>query len=110
MSKYTPGPWKAYRISKPDNPDTGCYVGIEGGKAITGWGQVTQTEANARLIAAAPQLLEACEAAEKYISMDNHFNSSYFNFEFTEEELENQREDAEVLLQAAIAAAQGGGA
>ena len=52
MSKHTPGPWKVERRSVliPIAP-------YEWAEAYGG------TEANARLIAAAPELLEACKVA-----------------------------------------------
>jgi len=53
---HTPGPWKAKTIP-------GDYskweVRDSKGKSITGWGRVTQTRDNARLIAAAPDMLAA---------------------------------------------------
>ena len=71
MSKHTPGPWKTthsevngYRVSDS-----------------TGWGVAvvlkdTNDEANARLIAAAPQMLEALQTAfdllKEYQSMYQH--------------------------------------
>ncbi len=57
---HTPGPWKAhhYRIDDKDHWD----VRSEDGTHITGWGRVTQPEANARLIAAAPEMLAALKA------------------------------------------------
>lgn len=67
MSNYTPGPWRV----KP-NSVGGPTVGPEGsvvadirtyGGPHVGGRQHPQTDANARLIAAAPDLLEACRAA-----------------------------------------------
>ena len=67
MSKYTPGPWKTthsevngYRVSDS-----------------TGWGVAvvlkdTNDEANARLIAAAPQMFEALEAMLKRFEPEIH--------------------------------------
>ena len=59
--KHTPGPWIAV-LDTTDNH--GRYAVMVAGQqaAITGWGNVRQTEADARLIAAAPALLAACKA------------------------------------------------
>jgi hypothetical protein len=65
--KYTPGPWKQYAPEiggEVDQDyrtiqDEGCEPFRDGGMYLTGF----VTEANARLIAAAPDLLEACERA-----------------------------------------------
>ena len=65
MSKHTPGPWKTVARNYPI-ADTGDYDGCW--EVLTGdpkkpivqiWGDSDEDEANARLIAAAPDLLEA---------------------------------------------------
>ena len=61
MSKHTPGPWKT----------THSEVGGYRVSDSTGWGVAvvlkdTNDEANARLIAAAPMMLEALEACAAY--------------------------------------------
>ena len=54
MSKHTPGPWEAREHSDGSH----WFVDWDGG-----WTAGDElSEANARLIAAAPELLEACEA------------------------------------------------
>ncbi len=66
-SKHTPGPW---RVEKTGKPSKRVFAGDELIATIrhffTGVDDVgplpSQTRANARLIAAAPDLLEACEA------------------------------------------------
>ena len=69
MSKHTPGPWlQSHRQTGPEAWNTQVYD--EAGRTIAtlAWYPVTLTggligtarEANARLIAAAPDLLEAC--------------------------------------------------
>lgn len=65
MNKHTPGPWNATKI----NPVTGdiddCYLYVEPGIAVIERkvkGRDQYDAANARLIAAAPDLLEALEA------------------------------------------------
>ena len=70
MSKHTPGPWQIYDC------EFAVRVGIEGGNKTSVitfgakgdysgvWGKTTeQAEANARLIASAPELLEALKGA-----------------------------------------------
>ena len=77
MSKHTPGPWQIYDC------EFAVRVGIEGGNKTSVitlgakgddsgvWGETTeQAEANARLIASAPELLEALKAAMAFI--DSH--------------------------------------
>lgn len=66
MSKHTPGPWRYDRCNS--SPTTGEHM-IAGGKPgylaevrDCGSGDVS---ANARLIAAAPDLLEACKAVDE---------------------------------------------
>lgn len=65
--KHTLGPWKVYRspdgstiigigVNRPDDPDHGA--GITDPRFGL-WGSGTEREANARLIAAAPDLLAA---------------------------------------------------
>lgn len=67
---HTPGPWKVFETP------TGKVVGIgrqSDGYAVADagfgvWGeQSDEASANARLIAAAPDLLEACKRAEQFI-------------------------------------------
>ena len=71
-TKHTPGPWTAF-IEESVNVIAimaGGEIG-RGGREIVGWTgfdgnsieSVAENAANARLIAAAPDLLEACEAA-----------------------------------------------
>lgn len=62
MSKHTPGPWKT----------THSEVGGYRVSDSTGWGVAvvlkdTNDEANARLMAAAPQMFEALETADALI-------------------------------------------
>jgi hypothetical protein len=61
MSKHTPGPWEIYT----HNPDgSGLHIKSTKGGVIAKLfnpGLREMLEANARLIAAAPELLDACE-------------------------------------------------
>ncbi len=73
-SKHTPGPWRAGRpdmrtivdgvpskwVYGPEREGGNGYIAVASGTASADWDEVM---ANARLIAAAPDLLEACEAA-----------------------------------------------
>ena len=68
MSKHTPGPWfvqdgylTIYNLSE-GTVGTTCAIA----KVLREQPGDDQAEANARLIAAAPELLEACEAAIRY--------------------------------------------
>jgi len=54
MSKYTPGPWSAKK-----HTDTKGLTVSAGGNSIASVRLRDEAEANARLIAAAPELLEA---------------------------------------------------
>lgn len=60
-AKFTPGPWNADIVN-----DDGAWIRAKGGAlavARVGWGgrERSIVEANARLIAAAPEMLEALE-------------------------------------------------
>ena len=64
MSAHTPGPWKVVNHPKVAHVDSQRSVGAGGnGMASVAWltGGALHQEANARLIAAAPELLEALE-------------------------------------------------
>lgn len=54
MSKHTPGPWSVHPMAPTavHQPELGCWI--------------PQSEADARLIAAAPELLEALREAADY--------------------------------------------
>lgn len=59
MSKHTPGPWKcaATGLARSGLPEFEIHWS-DAGECVA---EVVHGEANARLIAAAPELLEACE-------------------------------------------------
>lgn len=74
MGKHTEGPWTATKF----NPVTGeiddCYLYVEPGIAVIERkvkGHDQHDTANARLIAAAPDLLEALELADAALSGAN---------------------------------------
>ena len=75
MSKHTPGPWEFGRCKQITGIRTiaGWFIGRTGGrKPLLDIGEVYlfasqnegEQEANARLIAAAPELLEACQSMD----------------------------------------------
>ena len=64
MSKHTQGPWETSSDGVPDwHTQISVYAESSGERVAT----VFQTEANARLIAAAPDLLKAAEDADETI-------------------------------------------
>jgi len=85
MSKHTPGPWAVvyskqgypYQIDAPNGSD-----GPGGIKNITRWAAIsfpssTEGLANARLIAAAPDLLEALQLAQSIIGHPDDSHSQH---------------------------------
>ncbi len=68
-AKHTPGPWQFEigQFNRPDDDYGGCPGSIKGGSESDGWFVATiedapEALANARLIEAAPELLEALQA------------------------------------------------
>jgi hypothetical protein len=69
--RHTPGPWivdedgASIYAKDTHNPDTGDWLicEIEAGCNNSGLGNGEEDEANAHLVAAAPDLLEACKQA-----------------------------------------------
>jgi len=66
---HTPGPWRV--IEGTHSADKRFSV-VSENENITGWGCVQQLEGNARLIAAAPELLAACQAALEEVQHFSH--------------------------------------
>jgi hypothetical protein len=61
---HTPGPWKFYSVGRPSHPD-GIYLILTDNDVraiVETFHDSDEDEANARLIAAAPNLLEALQA------------------------------------------------
>ena len=69
MSDYTPGPWGTFEIQHDgDDPETRTGVcAFEGDYMLAevGFDRPNEAEANARLIASAPDLLKAAREAEQ---------------------------------------------
>jgi len=82
MTKHTPGPWEwveppivgyraIYITASPNDPNAkhGPYLASDIGTLHrSGYETDGEWEANARLIAAAPDLLEACKEASKHLT------------------------------------------
>ena len=95
MSEHTKGPWKADIRSGcvaiyPANESHSCLSGIEataihyqdgrGEQPESGYRPVTEEQvANAFLIAAAPQLLEACRLAAKQSFRDDEGRAAVYS-------------------------------
>jgi hypothetical protein len=104
MAEHTPGPWRTYG---PDSQDANWIIAYDGqeiyvseiAKIPATWNHILDERkaANARLIAAAPDLLAACEAALEPL-MTYHPRIP---------ELDRQVKDARGKLLAAIAKAKG---
>jgi hypothetical protein len=105
MSKYTPGPWKT-----DDFDDDAPFAILAGRQAVCMLGEhgelkpfraFENAKANARLIAAAPELLEALELClQKLAAMAEHFGDRW--------PFDLNRVRAETAARAAIAKATGG--
>lgn len=79
MSKHTPGPWK---VAKPRKSyrDGKMMYGIVGPECVIDYEDWGFTRANARLIAAAPELLDALNAMLTHMGMDeDEWNKVTFN-------------------------------
>jgi hypothetical protein len=72
MSKYTPGPWEY--IGGLHGNAIGWFVKVSSNRIISVEGRTgNEATANAHLVAAAPELLEALE------SIENHWSSGNFS-------------------------------
>lgn len=77
MGKHTPGPWNYLKHTRSEYGDVGwCSFGVRGPAGVGGCELQLATvvsdciedhEANARLIAAAPELLEACQTFAEWL-------------------------------------------
>ena len=68
-TKWTEGPWEAILL---ENHGRYEVYSVMTRQSITGWGNVTQCEADAQLIAAAPDLYEALEPLEPLLEVILH--------------------------------------
>ena len=94
--KHTAGLWKAHNAGSGHAGFTG-YVSAPGGEVICctqDFADMAESSANARLIAAAPELLEACKTAMVIISQHYPANATCCNDRINQ-------------VRAAIAAAEG---
>lgn len=83
---HTPGPWWV------DGPGEGIEVHDTFGRTASVWGdagEVDEAWGNARLIAAAPELLAVCQAIANDLSL----------FQFTDGEYRLSEQSASVILQ-----------
>lgn len=77
-AQHTPGPWFAFPYSEPANNSSGRQLGWHINGAGAGYvmtlhkasHRAAEDEANARLIAAAPDMLEALRSALEVIAME----------------------------------------
>ena len=74
MNNHTLGPWKV--VPALSSPGRFCVITESDGISITGWGSVTQADSDAKLIAAAPDLLEACESYIRAMEQYGHPDKS----------------------------------
>lgn len=73
MNKHTPGPWtNRGRIPQPGLPHSTVAAKTLIARVYSeAFGDIEQEEANARLMAAAPELLEALENLLRYLETDD---------------------------------------
>lgn len=64
MSKHTPGPWTA---DDNDSYSVWSVYGYNNQRLANVFGDSAEADANARLIAAAPELLEACQTFAEWL-------------------------------------------
>lgn len=90
-AKHTPGPW----AFNPSGPTTGAAImGPDGELIGSAFGRpISKSQANARLMASAPELLEACKMSLRFLE------AAY--------PLIKDRSDFEAPLKSVIAKAQG---
>ena len=77
MNKHTPGPWVVDDLVDGHDihaPEAGCHVATASDPEMV-WGAIGR-EADARLIAAAPELLEALEATVSLLEKLGHVSDN----------------------------------
>lgn len=79
--KHTPGPWKQSSIIPSDEYTTvilgGQYNGIIARAELSPYFEIEQSEANAKLIAAAPELLKALQGVYSMLESDPEASEFY---------------------------------
>lgn len=79
-AKHTPGPWtpefgEAYRVrAQQDGGQVAIMTNLKGRDGLAGRRNGDEVAANARLIAAAPELLEALRIAREFMSIASDWN------------------------------------
>lgn len=71
-ARHTPGEWNAATVSQGAATGALLWVEASGRRIADVWQQGAETGANARLIAAAPDLLEALRGLVRFIATDGH--------------------------------------
>lgn len=107
MSGHTPGPWSVYSWDDKGTPVIGVTP-VEGGGdvadcSVNNWRGMGVLEANARLIAAAPDLLAA--ALEAKAAMDSIWRTKGLDDDFIYDEMGSELSVGYFSLRAAIARA-----
>lgn len=108
MSKHTPGPWKAhfedaYFVTGPDLGRVAMMMNLKGAHGLGGRRSGNESAANARLIAAAPDLLEALQSVAMWAENQADGQSKGGHATFDLMMLREQRD----IARAAIAKATG---
>lgn len=107
--KHTPGPWMHGNSDKPVSLMAVCFgAGTAGGTVVrfaeSGDISFDETMANARLIAAAPDLLAAL------LELSQHFTGEWVNDPRSQSEIDDHYVEAQAIARAAIAKATGSAA
>lgn len=115
MNKHTPGPWSCERdpchfdtLSTVVGGDNSARKGISRQMIVDvgGWAEWREQEANARLIAAAPELLAACKAVADW--WHEHEYDTVLGDDGIEISVYDSEPKMVKLARAAIAKAEGG--
>ena len=77
MSKHTPGPWEPTNSDDLDDPPGNVVCTLGDGWYVSSEHEPTRdsNEADARLIAAAPEMLDALEAAAHVLPLGEEYNA-----------------------------------
>jgi hypothetical protein len=85
-AKHTPGPWKVYPPS-PNNPSRATVSAANGQCTIYDAPLTTETAANARLIAATPEMVELLKKTLPFVQHYGHYYLGEINAEFLERQV-----------------------